>query len=77
MRNCVKGKGNYVRSLSDTYVAMSVENKSVFGCAEVQQRCDSDSARGVRNSLDISSIDWNCPFSTERILTILLLLHKP
>ena len=41
MRNCVKGPGKYGRSLSDMFGGMSVENKSVFGCPEVQQRCDS------------------------------------
>ena len=41
MRDCVKGPGNYGRSLSDMFGGMSVENKSVFGCPEVQQRCDS------------------------------------
>ena len=41
MRNCVKGPGNYGRSLSDMFGGMSVENMSVFGCPEVQQRCDS------------------------------------
>ena len=41
MCNCVKGPGNYGRSLSDMFGGMSVENKSVFGCPEVQQRCDS------------------------------------
>ena len=41
MRDCVKGPGNYGRSLSDMFGGMSVENKSVFGCPEVQKRCDS------------------------------------
>ena len=41
MRNCVKGPGKYGRSLSDMFGGMSVENKSVFGCPEAQQRCDS------------------------------------
>ena len=41
MRNCVKGPGNYVKSLSDMFGGMSVEKKSVFGCPEVHQRCDS------------------------------------
>ena len=36
MRDCVKGPGNYGRSLSDMFGGMSVENKSVFGCPEVQ-----------------------------------------
>ena len=38
VRNYVKGPGNYGRSLSDMFGGMSVENKSVFGCQEVQQR---------------------------------------
>ena len=41
MRNCVKGPGNYGRSLSDMFGGMSVEKKSVFGCPEAHQRCDS------------------------------------
>ena len=41
MRNCVKGPGKYGRNLSDMFGGMSVENKPVFGCPEVQQRCDS------------------------------------
>ena len=36
---CVKGPGKYGRSQSDMFGGMSVENKSVFGCPEVQQRC--------------------------------------
>ena len=39
MRNCVKSPGNYGRSLSDMFGGMSLENKSVFGCPEAQQRC--------------------------------------
>lgn len=39
--NCVKGPGKYGRSLFDMFGGMSVENKSVFGCPEVQQRPDS------------------------------------
>ena len=39
--NCVKGAGNKGRSLCVMFGGISVENKSVFGCAEVQQRCDS------------------------------------
>ena len=39
MCNCVKGAGNYGRSLSDMFGGMSVENKSVFGCPELQKRC--------------------------------------
>ena len=46
VRNCVKGPGKCGRSLSDMFGGMSVENKSVFGCPEVQQRCDS--AKGER-----------------------------
>ena len=41
MWNCVKGPGKYGRCQSDMFGGMSVENKSVFGCPEVQQRCDS------------------------------------
>ena len=41
MRNCVKGPGKYGRSQSDMFGVISVENKSVFGCPEVQERCDS------------------------------------
>ena len=41
MRDCVKGPGNCGRNLSDMLRGMSVENKPVFGCPEVRQRCDS------------------------------------
>ena len=41
MRNCVKGLCKYGRSQFDMFGGMSVENKSVFGCPEVQQKCDS------------------------------------
>ena len=45
MRDCVKGPGNYGRSLSDMFGGMSVENKSVFGCPEAQQRRDMGQGR--------------------------------
>ena len=57
VRNCVKGPGNCGRSLSDMFGGMTVENKSVFGCPEVQQRFYS--AKGVLKKFEDFEKFWS------------------